>query len=240
MLRTFFDHQFWFSNICDQDFVAELPLIAGSAFVSDSIVSMAICATGGEIISIWGDSFQRTKRSMSAVQFTSCTSTIWQSSSSMLCKIAGGVGSNLAFTTSNAGRVLRSKSQELQYASPRSIYQSPKAISEFITTAAMNLKLIATNYGVFGSSPQTSCLKSGETATLWQSDSCVAFKTARGIRTSFSSIAVTVLLRSAQISMEFTFMYPTISALSLPFYVPSPSTGSTGIVYLGFGGGTFG
>ena len=42
--------------------MAELPLISGSAFVSDNTVSMAICTTGGEIIGIGGDTFQRMKR----------------------------------------------------------------------------------------------------------------------------------------------------------------------------------
>jgi hypothetical protein len=212
--------------------VAELPLISGSAFVSDNTVSMAICTTGGEIIGIWGDTFQRMKRSNSAVQSTSCTTTTWESSTSMLCKIAGGVGSTLAFTTSNARRVLHSKSQELHYASPKSLDKQPTTTSDFITTAAITLKLIGKNYGMFGCSPQTTSCKSNEAAPIWKSDSCVVFKTARGIRTSFSSIAVTVMMMFAQISMEFTFLYPIISALELPFYVPSPSTGSTANISL--------
>ena len=74
--------------------------------------------------------------------------------------------------------------------------------------------------------------------TLWRSDTSLVFKTARGIPTSFSLIGVTVASRSSQMSMKLMFWYPNVSSSKLHTPVPSPSTGSAGVAYLGFGGGT--
>ena len=74
--------------------------------------------------------------------------------------------------------------------------------------------------------------------TSWLSDTSLVFKGVPGIPASFRLIGVTVASRISQIPVQFAFWRPNISASRLPFNVPSPSTGSTGILYLGFGVGS--
>ena len=74
--------------------------------------------------------------------------------------------------------------------------------------------------------------------TSWLSDTSLVFKCVPGIPASFRLIGVTVASRISQIPVQFAFWRPNISASRLHFNVPSPSTGSAGILYLGFGVGS--
>jgi hypothetical protein len=106
--------------------------------------------------------------------------------------------------------------------SPNIFQTTLQSVNEtMFSTGAVQLYISGKSLIVFDRSPAAAIgFQSAAVRTLWWSDSCVVFKTARGIRTSFSSIAVTVMMMFAQISMEFTFLYPIIAALELPFCTP--------------------
>jgi hypothetical protein len=115
-------------------------------------------------------------------------------------------------------------------------YSSNKKLT---VTAAICIDIYGTSLNLMDNSPKMAIKReSAMEKTNWHSESSLVFKIAQGIPISFSVIAVTVMSRSSQISLDFAFWHPNISVSSLPSYTLSPSTGSTGVVYLGFGGGT--
>ncbi len=207
-----------------------------ASIIGQSADALSLPTSGNVLVLISGKDFSSVYGTIARISATSCSDSIWRSTSSMRCRIPPGVGNQLPFAVSSLKKISRSMSENVDHLFP---YLLTTISSNVPSSGSFEIVPVSSALGSADYSSQARLMFSALSSHRWLSDTYMALKISSFMRSSLANVVISLGINMAIFQNSTSFTAPSL-LLRLTAYGASASSGSVFSILSGERLGTFG